>query len=190
MRTQLVAGGLALALSGLAVGIVSLGVSASAQSPRKPRPTATATATPTATASPTATGSPTTQPSATDSAPPSPTSTVTPTSSPSAPTCSATVTYQDQSWCPGTIAGVDRGTYGPGARIVLQGVIVDSVEGSSVTIMGWWCPPGSYCGGMMEVTTVDFSGLSDVPPVGAWIDLYGITGAPGVFQPVGFVVVG
>ena len=185
MRIQLVAGGLAMALSGLAVGIVSLGInSAAAQNPRKPRPTATATVSPTATPSPTA------QPSASPSTSPSPTSTSTPTSSPSSPACSGAVTHQDVSWCPGTIAGIDAGTYGTGARIVLQGVIVDSVEGSSATIMGFWCPPGNYCGAMMEVTTVDFSGLSDVPPAGAWIDLYGITAGPGAFQPFGYLVVG
>jgi len=174
----LVAGGLVLALAGSLVHATSTaadpaGVTAAA---RKPRPGPTASATPTPTPAPTPA--------------PTPTATPAPTPTPPAPDCDATVIQDSQTWCSGTIAGVDGGQYGVGSRVVLQGLIVESVDGPDVAVLGFWCPEGYFCGAIMQAMTIDFSGLADIPTADSWIDVYGITGAPGAFQPVDFTTVG
>ena len=163
---------------------------------KKPKPTTTASTTPTTSATPTpsptatATATATSTPATTDTATPTPTA----SASASSPACTP-VTYQDQTWCPATIAGVNAGDYGTGARVVLQGVNVDDITGTVVSVSSWTsqpCPPGYYCGATVTVDAmqVDFAGLTDLPALWDVIDLYGTTGAPGFLQPVGYVNLG
>ena len=113
---------------------------------------------------------------------------------PAQPGCSAGVTpvsYQGQSYCPGTAIGVKNTSYGTGKRIVLTGVSVTRIQGTRATVASTIttaCPPNKYCGALVTTTTITVSlaGLSAWPAVGSYGDLYGIT-STGSLTVTGFV---
>lgn len=105
---------------------------------------------------------------------------------PAQPTCAAGATpvlYQGQSYCPGTALGVKNTMYGTGKRILLAGVSVTGIRGTTATVSSTTvtpCPPNKYCGATVTITvtsiSVSLSGLAVRPTVGSYGDLYGITG--------------
>ena len=115
---------------------------------------------------------------------------------PAQPTCATGVTpvlYQGQSYCPGTAVGVKNTAYGIGRRILLAGVSVSGIRGTTATVSSTTvtsCPPNKYCGATVTITvttiSVSLAGLAVRPPVGSYGDLYGITGA-GTLAASGFV---
>lgn len=184
--------------------ITSLDASAARRGNPKPPVTTTAppatsaptTTAPTTSAPPSTTSPPaTTAPPATPSAPPTTTASSSPTAPPAGLCDGVTwVEHAGALYCPAVIVGAQAGAY-VGTRIVLQGVIVTSVSGNLVGIIGGpSClppPPGSepvYCGNLVPEMTVDF-GSMPVPSAGDAIDLYGIQRSATV-TPVDHVVVG
>ena len=73
--------------------------------------------------------------------------------------------------------------YVTGARMVLRGVNVISVVGTTVRVMGGpSClqdpnEPPVYCGAMVPDVAVSFAGAPAVPRYGEIINLYGVQGA-------------
>lgn len=99
---------------------------------------------------------------------------------PATPTCaggSAPAAYGGQWYCPGYVIGVKRGAYGVGTRIVLKGVTVLAVSGTTATVEGGpsCLPPSTYCGAIVPSVAVTTTGLSTLPAVGDIVDMYGIT---------------
>ena len=63
------------------------------------------------------------------------------------PTGAAPVEYGGTSYCPGSVFAVRRTLYGVDTRIVLRGVVVESVTGSQVQVAGGpSCLPTEWCG--------------------------------------------
>ena len=95
---------------------------------------------------------------------------------PPKPTCATGATpvlYQAQWYCPGTAAGVKSTIYGTGKRILLMGVSVTGIRGttatvSSTTITTPPCPPDNYCGALVTITvttiSVSIAGLASGRP--------------------------
>ena len=140
----------------------------------KPRPTSTPTSTatvqPTATPTVVLTPSPTAATTATVN--PTATASSTPTSSPSACTV-----FNEQSYCLGTISGINSTIYGVGQHIALRGVTVSAVDSLANTIQVWGfdpCPAGMYCGQGSVTGTIAWNG-SALPALDDEIDLYGVT---------------
>ena len=117
---------------------------------------------------------------------------------PAKPTCTTGATpvlYQQQWYCPATATGVKNTIYGTGKRVLLTGVSVTAIRGttatvSSTTVTTTPCPPDKYCGAIVTITvttiSVSVAGLAVRPVVGSYGDLYGITGA-GALTATGFV---
>ena len=85
--------------------------------------------------------------------------------------------FNAQSYCAGTLTGVNRTVYGLGQRIGLGGVNVSVVNDQNNTVQVWGfdpCPPGMYCGAGSVTTTVVWDGSSKPVP-GDVISLYGVT---------------
>ena len=140
----------------------------------KPRPTSTPTSTatvqPTSTPTVVLTPSPTAATTATVN--PTATASSTPTSSPSACTV-----FNEQSYCLGTISGINSTIYGVGQHIALRGVTVSAVDSLADTIQVWGfdpCPAGMYCGQGSVTATIAWNG-SALPALNDEIDLYGVT---------------
>lgn len=168
----------------------------------KPFPTATTTisATPTST---TVDPEPSPSPTSTDTASPS----SSPTAASSPEDCGEWAYYarlfQGQWYSPGGTTGVLNGDYGIGARIYISNTDVMGVAGNIVTIAvasygggGDTCTGEGFCtaGWQNDVyysdyLDVDFTGISPVPEVDTRITQYGITGEPGVLNPVGFELI-
>jgi hypothetical protein len=116
---------------------------------------------------------------------------------PPAPTCATgTATLFNTNWyCPGVIIGLKKNTYGMGTRIVLRGVNVTSVVGTTVIIEGGpSClqdptKPPVFCGQTVPNVTVSFAGSRTVPHYGDVITLYGVTNGFSL-TPTGYVVTG
>lgn len=103
-------------------------------------------------------------------------------------TCSASW-HTGVRYCAGDIRGVRGTAYGTRARVVLHGVNVVDVTATTVTVMGWSaCPPGTWCGALLDTLTVSWSG-SGRPRYGDVISLYGVT-ATATLRPVAAVVTG
>jgi hypothetical protein len=134
----------------------------------RPRPTVT----PTPTSSPTPT--PTASPTQTATTATSPTATASPTASPSG--CTVMV-FNAESYCAGTLTGVNRTVYGLGQRIALGGVNVSVVNDQNNTVQVWGfdpCPTGMYCGAGSVTTTLVWD-ESPKPTPGDVISVYGVT---------------
>ena len=134
----------------------------------RPRPTVT----PTPTSSPSQT--PTASPTQTATTAPSPTVTASPTASPSG--CTVMI-FNAQSYCAGTLTGVNRTVYGLGQRIALGGVNVSVVNDQNNTVQVWGfdpCPVGKLCGAGSVTTTLVWDG-SPKPVPGDVISVYGVT---------------
>jgi hypothetical protein len=137
----------------------------------RPRPTASPTVSPTPSSSPTPTT--TASPTQTATTAPSPTMTASPTASPSG--CTVMI-FNAQSYCAGTLTGVNRTVYGLGQRIALGGVNV-SVVNQNNTVQVWGfdpCPAGKLCGAGSVTTTLVWDG-SPKPVPGDVISVYGVT---------------
>ena len=176
---------LCLAVSGVLVAVTSGDSSASYAGSRRPRPTATATGTPS-----TATATPTSAPTPTATATPTATVTPTGTTSPTTGSCPDAVPWGGTTYCPAAIGELVRNTRPLGLGVVVQRVTVVGGYGQSVTVMGGtWCPPGMWCGQVLDFMDVSFPAGATVPAYGDVIDLYGrvITGG---LSPDGFTVVG
>jgi hypothetical protein len=140
----------------------------------RPRPSVTPkpSVTPTPSASPTPT--PTASPAQTATTAPSPTVTASTTASPSG--CTVLI-FNAQSYCAGTLTGVNRTAYGLGQRIALGGVNVSVVNDQNNTVQVWGfdpCPPGNLCGAGSATTTLVWDG-SPKPVPGDVISVYGVT---------------
>jgi hypothetical protein len=105
------------------------------------------------------------------------------------------MSYEGNLYCPGEIAGVEIGAYGPNSRVVLN-VTVTGVNGNLVYIMGGpicWVDPSEtepvLCGQTVATMVVDFSGAEQVPAPSTGVELYGVTQPAGGFKPVGFITV-
>jgi len=134
----------------------------------KPRPRPTATPTPFSSPTPTA------SPIQTTTTAPSPTVTASPTASPSG--CTLMI-FNAQSYCAGTLTGVNRTVYGLGQRIALSGVNVTFINTQNNTVQVWGidpCPPGKLCGAGSVTTTLVWDG-SPKPVPGDVISVYGVT---------------
>ena len=143
-----------------AVSIFAGSVAASASDSVQPTSTPTVVLTPSPTAATTATVNPTA------------TASSTPTSSPSACTV-----FNEQSYCLGTISGINSTIYGVGQHIALRGVTVSAVDSLADTIQVWGfdpCPAGMYCGQGSVKGTIAWNG-SALPALNDEIDLYGVT---------------
>lgn len=96
-----------------------------------------------------------------------------------------------QWYCPGYVIGVKRTTYGTGTRIVLRGVTVFAVSGTTVTVSGGpsCLTPTTSCGATIPSVAISMSGLSTRPATGDIIDVYGVT-SPGSLRANGYIIVG
>ena len=84
--------------------------------------------------------------------------------------------FNAQSYCAGTLTGVNRTLYGLGQRIALGGVNV-SVVNQNNTVQVWGfdpCPAGKLCGAGSVTTTLVWDG-SPKPVPGDVISVYGVT---------------
>ena len=147
-----------------------------------PRPTASPTQSPTTSTSPspTASTSPTVRPDRHD-----------PTPGPSScASGAAPVEYGGSSYCPGYVFAVRRTLYGVDTRIVLRGVVVESVTGSQVRVAGGpSCLPTEWCGQLIPSMTVTFPTGAVLPAYADVISLYGTT-ITGGLTPDGFETTG
>jgi hypothetical protein len=94
------------------------------------------------------------------------------------PSCAvgAALALGGQSYCPGSTIGVRQTAYGVGKRVVLPGVTVLALRGTTVTVQGGpLCAPGRFCGAILTSVDVSGSRLTALPRAGTVIDLYGIT---------------
>jgi hypothetical protein len=131
------------------------------------------------------------EPSPTVTISPSPTASTSPTPGPSScASGAAPVEYGGSSYCPGYVFAVRRTLYGVDTRVVLRGVVVESVIGSAVRVAGGpSCLPTEWCGQLIPSMTVTFPTGAVLPTYGDVISLYGtaITGGltPGGFETTG-----
>ena len=142
----------------------------------RPRPTVTPkpSVTPTPSSSPTPT--PTATPTQTATTAPSPTVTTAPSPTASPSGCTVMI-FNAQSYCAGTLTGVNQTVYGLGQRVALGGVNVSVVDDQNNTVQVWGfdpCPTGMYCGAGSVTTTVVWNG-SPKPTPGDVISVYGVT---------------
>jgi hypothetical protein len=85
--------------------------------------------------------------------------------------------FNAQSYCAGTLTGVNRTAYGLGQRIALGGVNVSVVNDQNNTVQVWGfdpCPPDNLCGAGSATTTLVWDG-SPKPVPGDVISVYGVT---------------
>lgn len=171
----------ALPMSGLVV--LSSGDSSSAQAAgRRPTPTPT----------PTATATPTPSPTPTSTSTPTPASTPTPTPTPSQPpaSCEGEVTWAGTAYCPAYVGQLLGDFIPAGSAVVIQEVPVWGVGGQTITVNGGtWCPPGDYCGDLLQFMDVTFPAGAAVPAYGDVVEVYGRAIAGGI-APDGYTVVG
>ena len=116
---------------------------------------------------------PTASPTQTATTAPSPTVTASPTASPSG--CTVMI-FNAQSYCAGTLTGVNRTVYGLGQRIALGGVNVSVVK-DQTTRPGLGIrplPARQVCGAGSVTTTLVWDG-SPKPVPGDVISVYGVT---------------
>jgi hypothetical protein len=100
--------------------------------------------------------------------------------------------YQGQWFCQGTVTGVNNGTYGTGARIALLNGTVQGLSGTVAQVSFMVSPvctdPSGVCfypaivgyGMTEEGIYLDFAGMPSIPEYGHVVDVYGVTGGPGV----------
>ena len=203
-RTRLVVSvAMAAAVTVIAFLTVAVADTATASVPGhswRPKPTAS----PRPTASPTQSPITSTSPSPSPSPSPSSTVSTSPTAGPTVPSSpvpsspgpsscasgAAPVEYGGSSYCPGYVFAVRRTLYGVDTRIVLRGVVVESVSGSQVRIAGGpSCLPTEWCGQLIPSMTVTFPTGAVLPAYADVISLHRttITGGltPGGFETTG-----
>ena len=97
---------------------------------------------------------------------------------PPAPECTggSAVLFQEQWYCPGGSAGINRTAYGIGARIVLTDVTVTGIAGTTATVSRC-ATPGYGCGASIgdSSAAVSLAGISGRPTRGDILDVYGVT---------------